>query len=135
MLENKATLNDLEHCSGLHGISVLLSTRLGEVCSSDRIEKLCVHYVKLVAIIRLVLIERHGDRNIQMHRVLLMIPYHILLYAFTMHDQLKCTSVHETLNLANVVGPDEYHRFTRHGYFATLNSRRPLKLMMTPMNE
>ena len=31
MLENKATLNDLEHCSGLHGIGVLLSTRLGGV--------------------------------------------------------------------------------------------------------
>ena len=102
VLENKATLNDLEHCS----VCVLLSTRLGEVCSSDRIEKLWVQYFKLVAIIILVLIERHSDRNIQMHSVLLMIPYHILLYAFTMHDQLKCTSVHETLNLANVVGPD-----------------------------
>ena len=75
MLENKATLDDLEHCSGLHGIGVLLSKILGELCASDRIEKLWVQHFKLVSIIRIVLIERHGEKNIQMHSGLLMIPY------------------------------------------------------------
>ena len=34
--DNKATLYDLDHSSVLNDIRVLLSTRLGEVCSSDR---------------------------------------------------------------------------------------------------
>ena len=34
---------------------------LGEACSSDRTDKLCVQYFKLVVNIRLFVIERHGD--------------------------------------------------------------------------
>ena len=36
LLDNKETLYDLEHASVLPGIGVLLRTRFGEVCSSDR---------------------------------------------------------------------------------------------------
>ena len=46
LLDNKATMNDLEHSSALHGIGVLLSIILGDVCSSDRTEKLCMGSVR-----------------------------------------------------------------------------------------
>ena len=48
---NKGTVYDLKHSRALYNTSicVLLSKRLGEVCSSDRKEKLWVQYFKLVA--------------------------------------------------------------------------------------
>ena len=53
LLDNTATLEDLERSNALHDIDDLLSTRLSEVCSSGRTEKLWVQYFKLVAIIRM----------------------------------------------------------------------------------
>ena len=43
LFDNTATLEDLERSNALHDIDDLLSTRLSEVCSSGRTEKLWVH--------------------------------------------------------------------------------------------
>ena len=90
LLDNTATLEDLERSNALHDIDDLLSTRLSEVCSSDRTEKLWVQYFKLVAIIRMFIrAERCGDWQFHVHSVWLMIPY--LHAAGHLHDQRRYT--------------------------------------------
>ena len=77
LVYDKGTAYDLEHSRALYGIDigVLISKRLGEVCSSDRTEKPWVQYFKLVANIRLFVMEGHSDWHIQVHSVLLMVRY------------------------------------------------------------
>ena len=74
LLDNSATLEDIEHSNALHDIDDLRSTRLAEVCSSGRTEKLLVQCFKLVAIIGLFIrAERCGDWQLHVHSVWLMI--------------------------------------------------------------
>ena len=75
-----ALIHSLLTCSiPTHGMILMiniLSTRLTEVCSSGRTEKLCVQYFKLVAIIRLFIrAELCGDWQYHVHSVWLMISY------------------------------------------------------------
>ena len=46
LLDNSATLEDIEHSDALHDIDDFLSTRLADVCSSGRTEKLLVQCFK-----------------------------------------------------------------------------------------
>ena len=117
LLDNTATLEDLERSNALHDIDDLLSTRLSEVCSSGRTEKLWVQYFKLVAIIRMFIrAERCGDWQLHVHSVWLMIPY--LHAAGHLHyARLAQVYLQEMLNLGNSMAPDEYDRFTSRGFF------------------
>ena len=99
-----------------------LSTRLAEVCSSGRTENLWVQYFKLIAIIRLFIrAERCGDWQIHVHSVWLMIPY---LHVVGHLHYARSTQVylHEMLNLANSMAPDEYDMFTSRGFFTVRRS-------------
>ena len=119
---NSATLEDIEHSNALHEIDDLLSTRLAEVCSSSRTEKLWVQYFKLVAIIRLLIrAERCGDWQLHVHGVWLMIPY---LHAAGHLHCARSAQVYlqEMLNLANSMAPDEYDMFTSRGFFTVRRS-------------
>ena len=122
LLDNTATLEDLEHSHALHDIDNLLSTRLTEVCSSGRTEKLWVQYFKLVAIIRLFIrAERCGDWQLHLYSLWLMIPY---LHAAGHHHYARSAQVYlqEMLNLANSMAPGEYDRFTSRGFFTVRRS-------------
>ena len=102
LLDNSATLEDIEHSNALHDIEDLLSTRLPEVCSSGRTDKLWVQYFKLVAIIRLFIrAERCGDWQLQVHTVWHMIPY---LHAAGHLHYARSAQVYlqEMLNLADI---------------------------------
>ena len=117
LLDNTATLEDLERSNALHDIDDLLSTRLSEVCSSGRTKKLWVQYFKLVAIIRMFIrAERCGDWQLHVHSVWLMIPY---LHAAGHLHYARSAQVYlqEMLNLGNSMAPDEYDRFTSRGLF------------------
>ena len=122
LLDNTATLEDLEHSHALHDIDNLLSTRLTEVCSSGRTEKLWVQYFKLVAIIRLFIrAERCGDWQLHLYSVWLVIPY---LHAAGHLHYARSAQVYlqEMLNLANSMAPGEYDRFTSRGFFTVRRS-------------
>ena len=122
LLDNSATLEDIEHSNALHDIDDLLSMRLAEVCSSGRTEKLWVQHFKLVAIIRLFIrAERCGDWQLHVHRVWLMIPY---LHAVGHLHYARSAQVYlqEMLNLANSMATDEYDRFTSRGLFTVRRS-------------
>ena len=122
LLDNSATLEDIEHSNALHDIEDLLITRLPEVCSSGRTEKLWVQYFKLVAIIRLFIrAERCGDWQLHVHSVWHMIPY---LHAAGHLHYARSAQVYlqEMLNLANSMAPDEYDMFTSCGFFTVRRS-------------
>ena len=83
-----------------------MPTRLREVCSSGRTEKLCVQYFKLVAIIILFIRERCGDWQHHGHTIWPMIPS---LHATGHLHYARSARVYlqEMLNLANNMAPDE----------------------------
>ena len=122
LLDNSATLEDIEHSNALHDIDDLLSKRLAEVCSSGRTEKLLVQYFKLVTIIRLFIrAERCGDWQLHVHSVWLMIPY--LHSAGHLHYARSAqVYLQEMLNLVNIMAPDEYDMFTSRGFFTVRRS-------------
>ena len=108
LLDDTATLEDLEHSNALHDIDDIISTRLPELCSSGRTEKLCVQYFKLAAIIRLFIrAVRCGDWQLHVHNTWLMIPH---LHAAGQHHYARSAQVYlqEMLNLANNMASDEY---------------------------
>ena len=116
LLDNSATLEDIEHSNALHDIDDLLSTRLAEVCSSGRTEKLLGQYFKLVAIIGLFIwAERCGDWQLHVHSVWLMIPY---LHARTISSSVPARDAqpgkhHGTRRIWHVHKPWVLHSATR----------------------